>query len=117
MLHEDEPIELLAGRLVVREPPQRTPHAMATQLVAPALTMRARWLLPVLLAVSAVAAGAQETPAPQFYQLLPPNYPYALIRVCSTRLGICAIPATVMPGTPCSCQAADGTWVPGVCVR
>jgi Uma2 family endonuclease len=36
VLHEDEPIELLAGRLVVREP-QRTPHAMATQLVEDAL--------------------------------------------------------------------------------
>ena len=36
VLHEDEPIELLAGRLVVREP-QRTPHATATQLAAEAL--------------------------------------------------------------------------------
>jgi len=36
VLDEDEPIELLAGRLVVREP-QRTPHAMATQLAAEAL--------------------------------------------------------------------------------
>ena len=36
VLHEDEPIELLAGRLVVREP-QRTPHAVATQLAADAL--------------------------------------------------------------------------------
>ena len=31
VLREDEPIELLAGRLVVREP-QHTPHATATQL-------------------------------------------------------------------------------------
>jgi Uma2 family endonuclease len=36
VLHEDEPVELLAGRLVVREP-QRTPHATATQLAAEAL--------------------------------------------------------------------------------
>src|SRR5688500_12350862 len=36
VLHEDEPVELLAGRLVVREP-QRTPHAVATQLVEEAL--------------------------------------------------------------------------------
>jgi Uma2 family endonuclease len=36
VLHEDEPVELLAGRLVVREP-QRTPHAVATQLVEDAL--------------------------------------------------------------------------------
>jgi hypothetical protein len=79
--------------------------------------MSARGLLAALLTLSAVAVAAQETPAPQFYQLLPPHYPYALIRVCSTQWGICAIPATVMPGTPCSCQAADGTWLPGVCVR
>src|SRR2546422_561144 len=36
VLHEDEPLELLDGRLVVREP-QRTPHAVATQLVEEAL--------------------------------------------------------------------------------
>ena len=60
-----------------------------------------RALLATLLALCAVAAQAQETPAPQFYQLLPPNYPYALIRVCSTQWGICAIPSPVMPGTPC----------------
>jgi hypothetical protein len=79
--------------------------------------MSARGLLTALLALAAVTAQAQETPAPQFYQLLPPDYPYALIRVCSTQWGICAIPSTVMPGTPCSCQAAAGTWLPGVCVR
>ena len=76
-----------------------------------------RTLLATVLGLWVVAAQAQEAPAPQFYQLLPPNYPYALIRVCFTQWGICAIPSTVMPGTPCSCQAADGTWVPGVCVR
>jgi hypothetical protein len=76
-----------------------------------------RALLAALVALSVVTAQAQETSAPQFYQLLPPNYPYALIRVCSTQWGICAIPSTVRPGTPCSCQAADGTWLPGVCVR
>ena len=36
ILHEDEPIELLAGRLVVAEP-KRPPHAVATDLVASAL--------------------------------------------------------------------------------
>ena len=81
------------------------------------MSARARWLGVAFLVMSAGAAGAQETPAPQFYQLLPPDYPYALIRVCSTQWGICAIPSSVMPGTPCSCQAADGTWVAGVCVR
>ena len=76
-----------------------------------------RTLLAALVALSVVTAQAQETPAPQFYQLLPPNYPYPLIRVCSTQWGVCAIPVTVMPGTPCYCLAADGTWLPGVCVR
>ena len=76
-----------------------------------------RMLAAALVALSVVTAQAQETPAPQFYQLLPPNYPYALIRVCSTRWGVCAIPASVLPGTPCYCQAADGTWLPGVCLR
>jgi hypothetical protein len=52
-----------------------------------------------------------------FYQLLPPDYPYPLIRVCSTQWGICAIPAGIPPGTPCSCLAAYGGWLPGVCVR
>ena len=84
---------------------------------APALALSARGLLTALLTLCAVATAAQETPAPQFYQLLPPDYPYGLIRVCSTQWGVCAIPSTVMPGTPCSCQAADGTWLPGVCVR
>ena len=36
VLHEDEPIELVDGEMVVREP-QHTPHATATQLVAEAL--------------------------------------------------------------------------------
>lgn len=36
IIHEDEPIELLAGRLVVAEP-KRPPHAVATDLVASAL--------------------------------------------------------------------------------
>jgi len=76
-----------------------------------------RMFAAALVALSVVTAQAQETPAPQFYPLLPPNYPYALIRVCSTRWGVCAIPASVLPGTPCYCQAADGTWLPGVCLR
>ena len=50
VLHEDEPIELLAGRLVVREP-QRTPHAVATQLAAEALraAFGAGWMVRVQL--------------------------------------------------------------------
>jgi Uma2 family endonuclease len=36
ILREDDPVELVEGHLVVREP-QRTPHAVATQLAAEAL--------------------------------------------------------------------------------
>jgi hypothetical protein len=71
-----------------------------------------------LLAVACVVpASGQEVSAPRFYQLLPPDYPYPLIRVCSTPWGLCAIPVTVQPGTPCQCLAANGTWVPGICTH
>jgi hypothetical protein len=82
-----------------------------------AMHMRARLILAGLIVASALVATAQETPVPQFYQLLPLDYPYNLIRVCSTQWGLCAIPSTVMPGTPCYCQASDGAWLPGVCMR
>lgn len=55
LLHEDDKIELLAGRLVVAEP-QNTPHAKAIELVAEALRAafgpgwRIRVQLPVALA-------------------------------------------------------------------
>jgi hypothetical protein len=62
-------------------------------------------------------AAAQRFPEPPFYDLLPADYAYPLIRVCSTEEGICAIPFTVQPGTPCSCRRPDGAWVAGVCVR
>jgi hypothetical protein len=64
-----------------------------------------------------IPASGQELPAPGFYQLLPPEYPYPLVRVCATQWGICAIPVTVRPGTPCQCVAANGTWVPGLCTH
>ena len=50
VLREDEPIELLAGRLVVREP-QHTPHATATQLATEALrtAFGAAWMVRVRL--------------------------------------------------------------------
>jgi hypothetical protein len=80
--------------------------------------MVGRLMLVALLIASTGGATAQETPpAPPFYQLLPLDYPYPLIRVCSTQWGVCAIPVTVVPGTPCSCLTASGVWVPGVCVR
>jgi hypothetical protein len=74
-----------------------------------------------IAAIVAVALGmpaaAQRFPEATLYELLPFDYPYPLIRVCSTEEGICLIPFPVQPGTPCSCQRPDGTWVNGVCVR
>ena len=62
VLHEDEPIELLDGRLVVREP-QRTPHAVATQLAADALraAFGAGWSVRVQLPI---ALDAESEPEP-----------------------------------------------------
>ena len=71
----------------------------------------------LLVGALVVPATGQEVPAPPFYYLLPADYPYSLIRVCSTQWGICAIPVTVQPGTPCQCLASNGAWVPGVCTH
>ncbi len=60
---------------------------------------------------------AQQIPAPPLYVLLPERYPYPIARVCSTQWGICALPTTVVPGTPCYCRAANGAWLPGVCTH
>ena len=60
---------------------------------------------------------AQEFPAPPFYQLLPHHYPYPLIRTCYTYAGICVIPFTIQPGTPCYCEASNGVRVSGVCTK
>jgi hypothetical protein len=81
--------------------------------------LRTRWLLIglVLGVLVGPATGQQQCPDPQLYALLPSDYPCPLIRICSTAQGICLIPFTVAPGTPCQCQAADGTWVQGLCVR
>ena len=78
-------------------------------------------LLLALLTVPATAAPevevAQQLPEPPFYALLPHDYPYPLIRVCSTPQGICAVPVSVVPGQPCQCRRPDGIWVQGVCVH
>ncbi len=71
----------------------------------------------LLVVALVVPATGQQVPAPPFYHLLPADYRYSLIRVCSTRWGICVIPVTVQPGTPCQCLAPNGAWVPGVCTH
>jgi Uma2 family endonuclease len=62
VLHEDEPVELLAGCLAVKEP-QRTSHAMATQLAAGALrtAFGAGWSVRVQLPL---ALDAESEPEP-----------------------------------------------------
>jgi len=64
VLDEDEPIELLAGRLVVMEP-QRTPHAVAIQLAEDALRAAfgvgwsvREWLTPLAAPAARIAADA-----------------------------------------------------------
>ena len=87
--------------------------------------MASRRVRAIVLALAVVAlaltevtlGGAQQIPVPPFYALLPANYPYALIRVCSTPEGICAVPHTVLPGQPCQCVRSDGVWVQGVCTH
>ncbi len=48
------------------------------------------------------------------YELLPPNYPYPLARVCYVQVGICNVPTYVFPGAPCACRRAEGVWISGV---
>jgi hypothetical protein len=81
--------------------------------------LRTRLLLVgILLSVLVAPATSQpQCPEPQLYELLPHDYQCPLIRICSTDYGICLIPYTIAPGTPCQCMAANGTWVPGLCVR
>jgi len=72
----------------------------------------------LLVAVAlCIPAAGQQFPEAPLYQLLPEDWPYPLIRVCSTDEGICLIPFTVPPGRPCSCQRSDGSWVDGLCIR
>ncbi len=81
------------------------------------MTRRAVLLAGMLIVAAAMSVGAQEAPSPALYQLLPFSYPYPLIRVCRTEYGVCLIPGTVRPGTPCHRRAANGAWLPGVCVH
>lgn len=69
------------------------------------------------LLLASLTVLAQQLPEPPFYALRPHDYPYPLIRVCSTPQGICAVPVSVVPGQPCHCQRPDGIWVQGVCVH
>jgi hypothetical protein len=71
-----------------------------------------------LIAVAlCVPVAGQQFPEAPLYDLLPADWRYPIIRVCSTEEGICRIPFTIAPGRPCSCRRPDGTWVDGVCIR
>ena len=95
VLHEDEPIELVAGQLVVREP-QHTPHATGVRLVDRALRRAfpdATWQvnvgLPIALDdtsepepdVSVVAGG------PRDYLVAHPARPVLVVEVSESSLG------------------------------
>jgi hypothetical protein len=80
---------------------------------------RTRMAVVVIAAVGVLGASLSvaQTEPPPFYMLLPFDWEGALIRTCTTQYGVCAIPFTVLPGTPCHCQAANGLWLPGVCTK
>ena len=81
--------------------------------------IRTRIALVVIAVVGIVGASVAraQTQPPPFYKLLPFGWEGALIRTCATQYGVCAIPVTVKPGTPCHCQAANGMWLPGLCTK
>jgi Uma2 family endonuclease len=88
LLHEDEPVELLAGRLAVKEP-QRTPHATATQLAAEALrtAFGAGWSVRVQLPLALDAASEPEPDvavvrgSPRDYAREHPSAPVLVVEV------------------------------------
>jgi hypothetical protein len=69
--------------------------------------------VPLSVAV-VVPAAAQQFPEVPLYELLAPDYPYPLARVCYTQAGICDVPTHVFPGAPCACRRGDGVWISGV---
>jgi len=93
VLHEDEPIELLAGRLVVREP-QHTPHATATQLAAETLraAFGAGWMVRVQLPLALDDESEPEPDvavvrgAPRDYVREHPSTPVLVVEVAHASL-------------------------------
>ena len=94
ILHEDEPVELLGGEMVVREP-QASPHATSVQLVAQALqrafgpgwTVRSQ-LLVALDAEPEPEPDACVVPgAPRDYPAHHPTRPVLIVEVAQESLG------------------------------
>ena len=77
-------------------------------------------ILVVVIAFAVAGEAPAETGCPElpFYVLVPFNYPCPIHpRVCHTDYGYCRLPASIQPGTPCSCRAYNGAWLAGVCRR
>jgi len=71
---------------------------------SPGRTLRALVLAALIVPVANPAPGPPTLSPPQTYG-----------RACATRLGICRIPGTIPPGTPCrGLRTIDDTWIAGV---
>ena len=82
------------------------------------MSLIARLVLIIALAVAGEAPAQAPCPELAFYALVPFTYPFPIHpRVCRTEYGNCRLPWGVQPRTPCSCQAVNGAWLPGVCLR
>lgn len=93
ILHEDEPVELLAGRLIVAEP-KHPPHAVATGLVADALrrAFGAGWTIRVQ---EPIALDRRSEPEPDIavvpggprdYRAAHPAHPVVVVEIAETSL-------------------------------
>jgi hypothetical protein len=87
--------------------------------------MKRRGALPLAMVLTALAIllctgvgiSLSQCPEAPPYKLLPPNWPCPAIPTCGTQYGVCRLPYFAAAGQPCYCQAADGSWIPGVCTR
>lgn len=94
ILHEDDPIELVDGHLIVREP-QHTPHAVATQLAQEALgrVFGRGWCVRVQLPVALDPSSEPEPDvavvrgAPRDFLVDHPSRPALIVEVSDESLG------------------------------
>jgi hypothetical protein len=87
------------------------------------MTRRRALQVALILAVAALFLGTDarvgvgQCPEAPPYRLLPATWPCPVLPTCGTQYGVCRLPYFAIAGQPCQCQAADGTWIPGVCTR
>jgi Uma2 family endonuclease len=94
ILHEDDPVELVDGQLVVREP-QHTPHAVATQLAQEALgrAFGRGWCVRVQLPLALDPRSEPEPDvavvrgAPRDFLADHPSHPALVVEVSGESLG------------------------------